>query len=94
MRMPAVEELIALGADVGVTISQQRAEAWSPGDAPCKLSQNGAENFWDCKMRSLCLPQLAPEAVRDSLFGIIHLAVSDRHPTCTLLHSTRSIQCI
>ena len=49
-----------MGADVGVTISQKRAEEWSPGDVPCKLSQNGAKNFWDCKMRSLCLPQLAP----------------------------------
>ena len=72
---PAVEELIALGADVNVTISQQRMQRWSAQDAPCKLSQRGGESFWQFKMTNLCLLQTAPEAGRGSVLGLIHLAV-------------------
>ncbi len=79
MCLLAVEQLIALGADVKVTFSQQHAYKWTPQDAPCRLSQRGGESFWDFKMRNLCLMQTAPESIRDTLFGLIHLAVS-LHP--------------
>ena len=70
-----MEQLIALGADVTVTVSQQHAQRWAFQDAPCKLSQHGAEAFWTDKMMNLCLMQTSPEAVRSSLFHLIHLAV-------------------
>ena len=76
--LPAVEELIALGADVDVTISQQRMQRWTAQDAPCKLSQRGGESFWMFKMHNLCLLQMSPEAARGSLLGLIHLAVRFR----------------
>ena len=74
----AVEQLIALGADVAVTISQQRTHSWGLQDAPCKLSPHGGEAFWTGKMTNLCLMNAAPEAVYGSLFNLIHLAVC--HP--------------
>ena len=60
MRLPAVEELIALGADVNVTESEQRTEIWTPPDLSCKLSQLGAQQFWQRKIVNMCnLRQLA-----------------------------------
>ncbi|CAL5221738.1 g3987 [Coccomyxa viridis] len=73
--VPAVEELIALGADVNITISQERIEKWNAEMAPCKLSQRGGESFWQFKMNNLCLLVTAPEAGRGSILELIHLAV-------------------
>lgn len=75
MCWPAVEQLIALGADIGVIKGQKSMLEWVLQDAPCKLSPHGAESLWMSKMSNLCLMQTAPEAVHDSLFGLIHLAV-------------------
>lgn len=72
---PAVEQLIALGADIRVIKNQHSMFKWVPQGAPCKLSQHGAESLWRAKMHNLCLMQAATEAVRDSLFELIHLAV-------------------
>ena len=72
---PAVEQLIALGADIRVIKDQHSMFEWEAEGAPCRLSQLGAESFWMDKMNNLCLMQAAREAVFDSLFELIHLAV-------------------
>ena len=72
---PAVEQLIALGADIRVIKNQHSMFKWEAEGAPCRLSQLGAESFWLAKMNNLCIIQAATEAVRDSLFELIHLAV-------------------
>jgi hypothetical protein len=79
----AVEQLIALGADVGVTLEQWRMFEWGPQSAPCKLSMHAAETLWRAKINNLYLMQAAAEHVYDSLFGLIHLAV--RCDTCVTI---------
>ena len=76
MHWPAVEALIALGADVNITICQQRVEKWEMNDVPCNLTQRRTRGFWKAKMENIVLLRLTPEAVQDSIFGLIHLAVS------------------
>ena len=71
----AVEELIALGASVEVTLSQQRMGAWAPDDAPCKLSEHVAKPLWKLKMGKYVRLQFGPAASVDSIFRLIHLAV-------------------
>ena len=65
-----------MGADVAVTVSQNRTETWGLHFAPCKPSPRGAESFWKGKMAILGFMQAATEATRGSLFNLIHLAVS------------------
>ncbi len=75
-----MEELIALGADADVKLSQQHMGKWREGeDAPCYL---GAErsakfNFWRLKMGFFSFQRNAPEATQDSIYGLIHIAVRD-----------------
>ena len=87
MHCHAVEELIGLGADVGVTISQQLVGKWKKEGVPCKLGK-GAWMLWMLKMNNLCRLRMAPEAVQDSLFGLIHLAVRhiSTHVDSDVLH--------
>ena len=88
-RSSAVGDLIARGADVEVTLSQQRMDEWATMDAPCKLSQHKAWGFWALKMLCLCGLRAAPEAIDASLFGLIHLAVRHQHTPlacCFLMH--------
>ena len=77
MRWPAVEQLIALGADIGG--DKRGSGACLSGrsrDAPMQAVPRMAQSpLWMSKMSYLCHIQAAPEAVHDSLFGLIHLAV-------------------
>ena len=75
-----MEQLIALGADVAVTVSQKQTEHWGLEDAPCRLSQHGAQSFWDGKLANLYLNSAAAEASYGSLFNLIHLAVCHPDP--------------
>ena len=75
MHWPAVEELIALGADVNVTLSQPCMEKWVNGGTHYKLAQGRVRDLWHSKMENLRVLRLTPEANQDSLFGLIHLAV-------------------
>ena len=77
-----MEELIARGANVEVTLSQQRMAQWTLEDTPCTLSLYSAAKLWHMKMHNLCIMQLAPEAVHTSHFGLIHLAVRHQHTCC------------
>ena len=68
MCSPAVEELIALGADVAVTVGQQHLEKG--------LLPDLGPDFWELKRQNLLTVHKAYEAVYNSLYGLIHLAVS------------------
>ena len=74
-----MEELIALGASVEVTLSQQCMGAWAPDDAPCKLSHSLGKPFWESKMRNLGMLRFCPAAIVDSMLGLIHLAVRHKY---------------
>ena len=50
MHWPAVEDLIALGAKVDVTLSQQHMTEWTNEDVSSKFTQRGAKIFWEMKM--------------------------------------------
>ncbi|CAL5227175.1 g10089 [Coccomyxa viridis] len=65
--IPAVEELIALGADVAVTVGQQHLEKG--------LLPDLGPDFWELKRQNLLTVHKAYEAVYNSLYGLIHLAV-------------------
>lgn len=81
----AVEELVALGASVEVTLSQQRMGSWALDKAPCKLSERLAKPFWKSKMMNLSLLRIGSAAIVDSILGLIHLAV--RHKETSLFTS-------
>lgn len=74
-----MEELIALGANVDVTLSEPRMLTWHRQAAPCKLTQHGATPFWQEKMNNLVHLPMGMEASQDSLFGLIHLAVRHKN---------------
>lgn len=79
MHAPAVQELIAQGADTAVTVSQQRSEQWSSDIVPCKDPPNRVRALWDNKTKFVCAAQIAVESVRNSLYGLLHLAVRSYH---------------
>ena len=79
MYLSAVEELIALGANVDVTLSEERMSAWKKEDAPCKLTQLGAAPFWRERLHNVTHLRTGMEASKDSLFTLIHLAVSHKN---------------
>ncbi len=87
-----MEELIALGVDVNITVSQRHAEQWTPQDAPCRLAHDRVRKLWGQKIRTVCMAQMALDPVRDSLYGLIHLAVRDRHLYCRVCSASFHVE--
>ena len=74
-----MEQLILLGADVKVALSQDDALKWPAKRVPypCVLSERG-RTHWLAKVKRLGMLQTRAEALSDATFSLLHLAV---HPS-------------
>lgn len=71
-----MEQLILLGADVKVALRQDDALKWPAKSVPypCVLSERG-RTHWVAKVKRLGMLQTRAEAISDSTFSLLHLAV-------------------
>ena len=86
----AVEQLISLGADVQVKLTQEDSNVWQSDCVPfpCMLSESGKRHF-EAKAKHLSVLQLRIEVVNGIALSLIHLAV--RLWPCVLLTLSRAL---
>ena len=85
--LPAVEQLISLGADVKVKLTQEDSNMWQSDCVPfpCMLSESGKRHF-EAKAKHLSVLQSRIEVVNGIALSLIHLAVRlSPIPICSIL---------